>query len=174
MVPLPNRTPDDPFSNVNNVVSTVSDIRNMDQYTGRADHRFSDRNNLSGRYVYYNQYSNNGQSNMYPDPLVRERRDPFRGHNIVISDIHTFTPHIIHEIRIGLARQNFDFAAAGANEGLPQKLLGLPSTVPPDHIPIVANGLPSFTRTGKPPSAGGAAWCGSGTTRSPGSRATTP
>ena len=147
--PLPNRTPDDPFSNVNNVVSTVSDIRNMDQYTGRADHRFSDRNNLSGRYVYYNQYSNNGQSNMYPDPLVRERRDPFRGHNIVISDIHTFTPHIIHEIRIGLARQIFDFAAAGANEGLPQKLLGLPSTVPPDHIPIVANGLPSFYTNGQ-------------------------
>src|SRR5215831_12936996 len=147
--PLPNRAPDDPISNSNNVVSTVADIRNMDQYTGRADHRFSDKNNLSGRYVYYNQYSNNGQSNMYPDPLVRERRDPFRGHNIVISDVHTFTPHLVHETRVGLARQIFDFAAAGANEGLPQKLLGLPNTVPPDHIPIVSNGLPSFYTNGQ-------------------------
>jgi hypothetical protein len=147
--PLPNRAPDDPFSNSNNVVSTVSDIRNMDQYTARVDHRLSDKNNLSWRYVYYNQYSNNGQSNQYPDPLIRERRDPFRGHNVVVSDVHTFTPHLIHEIRLGLARQIFDFAAAGANEGLPQSLLGFPNTVPPDHIPIVSNGLPSFYTNGQ-------------------------
>jgi outer membrane receptor protein involved in Fe transport len=147
--PLPNRQPDDPFTNLNNVVSTVADIRNMDQYTTRADHRFSDANNLSFRYVHYNQYSNNGLSNNYPDPMIRERRDPFRGHNVVVSDIHTISPRVIHEIRLGVARQIFDFAAAGANEGLPQSLLGFPNTVPPDHIPIVANGLPSFYTNGQ-------------------------
>ncbi|HZN10058.1 MAG TPA: TonB-dependent receptor, partial [Blastocatellia bacterium] len=154
--PLPNRAPDNAFSNQNNYFGAVSEKRDMSQYTARVDHRFSEQNNFSARYVYYRQFRDNGTVNLYPDPLVRQRLDPFRGHNIVLSDVHSFTPRVIHEIRIGVARQAFDFAVASANLGLPQQL-GLPAVVPPDSFPAINNGLPIFN-TGTIGKRGGLIW----------------
>jgi hypothetical protein len=108
------------------------------------------------RNSYYRQYTDQGTSNLYPDPVVRQRFDPFRGHNIVLSDIHNFTPSLIHEFRIGLARQIFDFKVASAGGNWPQQL-GLPSIVPPDTFPAVSNGLPGF-QTGTVGKRGGAVW----------------
>jgi Carboxypeptidase regulatory-like domain len=154
--PLPNRTPDNPFTNLNNFFGAVQNKRNLNQYTSRVDHRFSERNNFSARYTYYRQFTDQGLTNLYPDPIVRTRNDPFRGHNIVLEDIHSFTPRLIHSIRFGVARQIFEFRVASADGNWPQQL-GLPSIVPPDTFPIINNGLTGFN-TGTVGKRGGVVW----------------
>lgn len=154
--PLPNRTPDNALTNLNNYFGAVSNKRNLNQHTGRFDHRFNERNSFTGRYIYYRQFTDNGTANLYPDPVVRQRTDPFRGHNLVLSDMHTFTPKLIHEIRVGVARQIFDFKVASAGDNWPQKL-GLPASVPGDTFPAINNGLPGFN-TGTVGRRGGVVW----------------
>lgn len=154
--PLPNRTPDNAFTNLNNYFGAVSNKRTLSNHTSRVDHRFSEKNNFTARYSYYKQYTDQGTSNLYPDPVVRQRFDPFRGHNVVLSDIHNFTPNLIHEFRIGVARQIFDFKVASAGDGWPQQL-GLPAIVPPDTFPAVSNGLPGF-QTGTVGKRGSSVW----------------
>jgi carboxypeptidase family protein len=154
--PLPNRTPDNAFSNLNNYYGAVSNKRTLDQYTSRVDHRFSEANNFSARYTFYRQFTDFGTANLYPDPTVRLRNDPFRGHNIVLEDIHSFTPHLIHTLRFGVARQVFDFAVASSGQDLPGQL-GLPDSVPPDTFPKISNGLNAFN-TGVVGKRGGSVW----------------
>lgn len=154
--PLPNRTPDNAFTNLNNYFGAVSNKRTLTNHTSRVDHRFSEKNNFTARYSFYKQYTDQGTSNLYPDPVVRQRFDPFRGHNIVLSDLHNFTPNLIHEVRIGVARQIFDFKVASAGDNWPQQL-GLPSIVPPDTFPAVSNGLTGF-QTGTVGKRGSSVW----------------
>jgi hypothetical protein len=151
--PLPNRTPDNLASNLNNYFGVVSNKRDLTNHTARVDHRFSEKNSFYGRFIFYRQFTDNGVRNLLPDPLARQRNDPFGGRNIVLGDTHTITPNLVHEFRIGVGRQNFNFQVASVNQGWPQKL-GLPAIVPPDQIPLINNGLPAFpdaigTRTGQ-------------------------
>ncbi len=141
--PLPNRTPDNANNNLNNYFGAVSNKRNLNNHTMRFDHRLTEKNNFSARYVYYKQFTDQGTSNLYPDPLIRQRNDPYRGHNIVLTDLHNFSSNVLHEFRIGVARQIFDFAVASAFQDYPQKL-GLPAIVPGDSFPGISNGLPGF------------------------------
>ncbi|MEY3282234.1 MAG: hypothetical protein RIR86_247, partial [Acidobacteriota bacterium] len=134
----------------------MSNRRTLNNHTSRFDHRVTDRNTFSVRYTFYRQFTDNGTSNLYPDPVVRQRTDPFRGHNVVLTDLHNFTPNLIHEVRIGVARQIFDFKVASAGGAWPQQL-GLPAIVPPDVFPAIGNGLPGFN-TGTVGKRGGAVW----------------
>lgn len=154
--PLPNRTPSNAFTNQDNFYGAVSGKRSMNQLTTRVDHRFSEQNSFTFRYIPYKQFFDQGINNLYPDPVVRQRFDPFRGHNVVLSDTHSFTPNLLHEIRIGVARQIFDFAVASAGGDWPQKL-GLPASVPNDTFPAISNGLPAF-QTGTVGKRGGLVW----------------
>jgi hypothetical protein len=154
--PLPNRTPDNAFSRLNNYVGTVSNEREFRQHVARLDHRISDRNQLAVRYVYSRQFTDQGTSNLYPDPVIRTRNDPFRGHNFVVTDQHTFSPTLLHETRFGLAKQVFDFTVVSFGGNWPQQL-GLPTSVPPDTFPQIRNGLPAFM-TGTVGNRGGDVW----------------
>ena len=154
--PLPNRAADNGFTNLNNYFGAVSNQRTLNNHTARFDHRLTDRNTFSARYTFYRQFTDNGTSNLYPDPVIRQRTDPFRGHNVVLTDLHNFTSNLIHEVRIGVARQLFDFRVASAGGGWPQQL-GLPAIVPPDVFPAINNGLPGFN-TGTVGKRGGAVW----------------
>ncbi|MFN0121109.1 MAG: carboxypeptidase regulatory-like domain-containing protein [Blastocatellia bacterium] len=151
--PLPNRTPENAASNLNNYFGVVSNKRDLVNHTARVDHRFSEKNNFYGRFIFYRQFTDNGLRNLLPDPLARQRLDPYGGRNFVLSDTHSFTPNLLHEFRIGLARQFFKFQVASAGLGIPAQI-GLPSIVPPDQLPLIGNGLPNFpdaigTRTGQ-------------------------
>ncbi|NDD64657.1 MAG: TonB-dependent receptor [Acidobacteria bacterium] len=128
--PLANRTADNAFTNLNNYFGAVSNRRTLNNHTSRFDHRVTDRNTFSVRYTFYRQFTDNGTANLYPDPVVRQRTDPFRGHNVVLTDLHNFTPNLIHETRIGVARQIFDFKVASAGGAWPQQL-GLPAMLHP-------------------------------------------
>ncbi len=155
--PLPNRTPDNAFTNLNNYSGMATNKKTLNQHTTRVDHKFSAQNSFSARYVYYRQWTDNGTSNVYyPDPLVSKRYDPYAGHNIVLTDLHVFSPSLVHEFRVGVARQIFTFTAASAYLGIPQKM-GLPAIVPGDVTPTISNGLPGFN-TGTIGKRGGVVW----------------
>ncbi len=154
--PLPNRTPDNALTNLNNYFGAVSGYRRMNQSTTRLDHRFNERHNISARYVYYLQFTDSGTGNRYPSQVIRGRFDYFGGHNLVLSDSYVIRPNLIHEFRIGVARQHFTFSVPSTGGDWPQKL-GLPSSVPPDVFPNVSNGLPAYS-TGTTGLRGGLIW----------------
>lgn len=141
--PLPNRAPDNPLTNSNNWIGQVSENREMNQYTAKIDHRFNEKNTLSGRYMRYKHFNDNGLAGSLPDPNVRARLDNYLNYNVLVNDTHTFTPSFLNEFRVSVARQAFPFQAYSFGQDWPEKL-GLPATVPRDTLPRVNNGLPGF------------------------------
>lgn len=141
--PLPNRTPANAFTNASNWIGQVNEVRNMNQWTVKADQRISEKNSLSGRFLYYKHFNDNGFASALPDPNVRQRLDNYLNYNTTINDTHSFTPSLLNEFRISVARQAFPFQAYSFGQGWIGKL-GLPSTVPEGTLPRVDNGLPGF------------------------------
>ncbi len=142
--PLPNRAAINAFTQTNNYQSNVPEARNMQQHTIKGDHRFNDQNSMFVRYINYNHYTDGGnQQSVWPDPLVRARIDNLYSRNGTINDTHTFTPRLLNEFRLGLARQSFAFQAASYGKDLPREL-GLSPTIPSDTLPLISNGFASF------------------------------
>ena len=141
--PLPNRTPTNAFTNANNFGNIANEIRAMRQYTIKMDHRFSNKNSLFARYSYFLHETDNGNGNIYPNPVVSKRDDVLNNKNFVLSDTHTFTPSLLNELRVGVTRGYFPFIVRSFGGGWPAKL-GLPSSVPADTFPGIGNGLPGF------------------------------
>ena len=143
--PLPNQAPSNPFTNANNYLASVSLNTTMQQYTTRLDHRFSDNDTFFGRYTYFVNYYDNGTAAPWPNPAVRARYDNFETRNAAIDETHTFSPTVLNEFRLGIARQFFPFQAASYNQNWPQKL-GFPSSVPNTVVPTITNnGYTLFT-----------------------------
>lgn len=143
--PAPNRTPSNPFTQQNNYLSTVKENREMHQHTVKGDHRFNDKNSMFVRYIYYNHYTDGGnQQAPWPDPLVRARIDNLVTQNVTLNDTHTFSPQILNEFRVGVARQGFAFQAASYGQDLPRKL-NMPASVPSATLPFInGNGYSNF------------------------------
>ncbi|MCU0245264.1 MAG: TonB-dependent receptor [Bryobacter sp.] len=142
-LPLPNQAPSNTFSQANNWIGQVSEKRDMNQYTTKIDHRFSDKNTLFGRYMYYKHFNDNGLAGPLPDPNVRARLDNYKNYNILLNDTHSFSPVMLNEFRVGVTRQAFPFQAYSFGQNWPEKL-GLPASVPRDTLPRVDAGLPSI------------------------------
>jgi hypothetical protein len=143
--PLPNRTPTDPFTNSNNFTNPgAKTIPNSQQYMAKGDHRFSPANSLSLRYT-FSRYTTESIG-IFPNDLCCSRTDDIRNRNAAITDIHTFSPRLIHEARLGIVRQHFVFPQNAQSVeplgryavpgGWPARL-GLPASVPPDFMPAV-------------------------------------
>ena len=98
--------PDPNLSGARNFVSTPSDTRDIDQYTIRIDHRFSDSNNFFGRFSRnvdleldpFDQYS--GITNL---PQFG-RLDDQTAISISLVDNHVFNPNLVGEFRLGYNR----------------------------------------------------------------------
>lgn len=137
-MPLPNRTPVNPFTQQQNYLSTVKESRDMQQHTLKVDHRFSEKNNFFARYLQYRHYTDgsNNTSNPWPDPLVRARYDTMQNKNLVLSDTHAFAPNLLNELRVGVTRSYFPFQAASYGDDLP-RTLGLNATVPSATLPNI-------------------------------------
>jgi hypothetical protein len=141
--PLPNRAPANAFTNASNWIGQVNEVRHMNQYTVKGDHKISEKNTISGRFMYYKHFNDNGFAGALPDPNVRQRLDNYLNYNTTINDTHTFTPSLLNEARISVARQAFPFQAYSYNQDWIAKL-GLPASVPEGTLPRVDNGLPGF------------------------------
>jgi hypothetical protein len=140
--PTANRAPSNTFTQSNNWIGQVSEKRNMQQWTVKGDHRFTERNNFQVRYSYYTHFNDNGYFSAYPDPNMRNRLDNYTNRNAVLTDTHTFSPSVLNEFRSSIARQYFPFQAYSYGQDWPQKL-GLPASVPGYTLPRVSiGGLP--------------------------------
>ncbi|MBC8167262.1 MAG: hypothetical protein H7Y20_15500, partial [Bryobacteraceae bacterium] len=140
--PVPNRTPSDPFTNSNNFQQLGSEKRDMNQYTLKLDHRFTDKNTWFGRYSRFQHKTDNG-SNIYPNPVVSRRDDDLLTWNVLLSDTHVFTPTLLNEVRVSATRGQFPFVARSFGGDWPSQL-GLPSIVPNATVPSINNGTPGF------------------------------
>ena len=65
------------------------------------------------------------------------RYDHFGTKNARIDETHTFSPRLLNEFRIGMARQAFPFQSASYNQDWPSKL-GLPASVPNTVFPSIS------------------------------------
>jgi outer membrane receptor protein involved in Fe transport len=140
LVPMPNRTPDNAFTQSNNYIGSPSQHEHMEQYLVKADQYFSSKNQGFFRYMYYNEFNDNG-GNIYTNPILAFRYDNLESRNAVIGDTHMFSPTLFNETRLDLARSYFPFQNASYKQNVPQQL-GLPASVPDYEIPLI-NGLPT-------------------------------
>jgi len=145
--PLPNWTPSNPYTNSDNYNGAIIYRMNMKQYTIRGDHRISDSDSLFARYTDFLNFQNNGNSGPWPNPVVEDRYDYFNTHNFMLSETHTFSPSLINEFSLGVARQHFPYRDASYGQNWTVKL-GLPPSVPNVTMPEIENGLADFPNVG--------------------------
>jgi len=133
--PLPNRTPINAFTQSQNFEDQALTKTNWTQSNFRVDHRFTDRNSIFFRYTHA-KHGTSGNS-IFTDPTVgQDRVDNQINRNAMISDTHTFSPTLLNNLRVGVMRQAFDFAAINAGKDWPDKL-GLPAVIPRDQFPQI-------------------------------------
>ncbi len=120
-----------------------------DVYSFRGDHRISENNFLFARVGIT---KTNGDNNAGP---LKEGYGPggivsnIPGRSLVISDTHTFTPSLVHELKLGFNRTVF--ANTDYNFGKDvQSLLGIQGIANPGNDPGIA-GMPSFSFGGAVP-----------------------
>jgi hypothetical protein len=129
-----------------NYVSTPEDINNISQFTVKVDHLISDKDHLSGRYIFYNDYELDpfdvfsGITNL---PFYG-RDDYQRSQNAAISDTHIFTSSLVGELTLGYLRYH-QLRENVSHENWPQiwGIEGTTTNLPPD-----AGGVPAVLVTG--------------------------
>jgi outer membrane receptor protein involved in Fe transport len=129
-----------------NYVSTPTDIHNVHQFTTRVDHLISEKDHLSGRYSFYNDYELDpfdvfsGITNL---PSYG-RDDSQRSQNAAISDTHMFTPSLVGELTLGYLRYH-QLRENVSHENWPQ-IWGIQGTT--TNLPADAGGVPAVLVTG--------------------------
>jgi hypothetical protein len=134
--PLPNRAPDNVFTNLNNFSANLGSFKKATQIMGKADHSFSNANRLSFRYMVWDHRDDQATNGLgiFPDRVARVRDDKYINRNFNLSDLHTFSPSLINDLRIGVSWMDFGFAPLSLDQGEAAKL-GFPSSVPGRIIP---------------------------------------
>jgi hypothetical protein len=138
----------------NNYVAILKDVQRWDQGDGRIDWNWNENNQVFGRFS--RQDTVTTRPSTFPNvtvpglstPVSLGNEDTFAGdstllaYNAVASWIHTFTPTLILEAKMGFNRFNLDFRQEGATAGaqLGEKLGVRNSNQGPqsDGIPIVS------------------------------------
>jgi len=129
-----------------NYVSTPEDINNVNQFTTKVDHLISDKDHLSGRYIFYNDYELDpfdvfsGITNL---PFYG-RDDYQRSQNAAISDTHIFTSSLVGELTLGYLRYH-QLRENVSHENWPE-LWGIQGTT--TNLPPDAGGVPAVLVTG--------------------------
>ncbi|HYW71174.1 MAG TPA: TonB-dependent receptor [Pyrinomonadaceae bacterium] len=131
----------------NNFTRSGNESDNLDQFDARIDHRFSERNQLYGRFSYMKDITapvtplpeGSGNITTGVTGLTDTRAQSFAG-----NSIHVFNQRTLNELRIGYTRRSIDRAATSLDSP-PSQSLALPG--------IPTNGafektLPTFTVAG--------------------------
>ena len=133
ILPDANATPINVFSQTNNFYQVNRNATDSNQYTARIDHRFSDKNLLYGRFMFFEHNPYPLTSNFVPLEASGSRTDDLQNKNLVLSDTHTFSSRLVNEFRAVLMRNYLNFKVTSADRNWPQRL-GLPKT-PQDVFP---------------------------------------
>jgi hypothetical protein len=146
--PHANNTPTNAFTNTNNYLFLNRGLSHMYNMLGRVDYRLTSKDQVFGRFAYYQNFTNGGigGGTYYPNPLVANRYDTYTSKELLVGDTHTMSSSLINDLRFSIERQEFPFQAASAGMNFPAAL-GLPSNVPSYALPSVGNGLPGSNQT---------------------------
>lgn len=131
----------------NNFRRVANEPDTQDQFDVRVDHRFSDKDQVYGRYSYARDFTEpvtplpDGSGNITSGALGNTET---LGQSFVSNYIHFFSPRLSNELRVGYTRRSIDRSAL-LLDGPPSEEIGLPG------IPSNAafeNELPTFNVTG--------------------------
>ena len=120
--PLPN-DPTGPYG-PNSYLSALKTPLNSDQYSGRIDHRFSDKDSMFGRFTYDNivePLANLEEATINP---TWSTGFPYGSRNLAVSEVHVFTPTLTNALGLTWMRV--------LNENTPATARGLTSLVTND------------------------------------------
>jgi outer membrane receptor protein involved in Fe transport len=142
---------------INNYVAILKDVQRWDQGDGRIDWNWNEKNQVFGRYS--RQDTVTTRPSTFPNvtvpglstPVSLGNEDTFAGdstlhaYNAVASWVHTFTPALLLETKMGFNRFNLDFRQEGAAPGaqLGEKLGVRNSNQGPQ-----SDGIPIFSPSG--------------------------
>ncbi len=123
----------------NNFFSNQEETIAQDQFVGRLDHRFSDKDSIFGR------YSTSSNHNVLPAQLPLPASNPSivkpAAHSIVASETHIFTPALISELRGGYQETQEIQQINAPREFSQYGIVGVP-----DYPQVL--GLPTFAVSG--------------------------
>jgi len=140
LVPLPNTTPSNAFTQANNYITQEPNRLAQYQINVRGDHSFSPANMISFRYS--KNRSDNTPANLFGnDAAPNFGALTFVAHNAMLQDVHTFSPTTLLTLRAGWSRFATDRKSPGSGDPVDMSALGLP-----DYIPDTA--FPRFDITG--------------------------
>ncbi|MGH9673148.1 MAG: carboxypeptidase regulatory-like domain-containing protein, partial [Bryobacteraceae bacterium] len=112
----------------NNFVNVPIERNRTDQFDIRADHNFTEKVTLFGRYS----FSDTNLFRPAPRPGLAEGsfNDTFgaalwRSQQIALGSTWTVSPHVVSELRVGLTRGNFFQTPPNFGSGCPEALIGL-------------------------------------------------
>jgi hypothetical protein len=133
-----------------NYVDNLAQSADDNTHLGRIDHNFSDRDRLSGRYIWFGGTTlaavtlpNNGTSN---SPGSQ---------NLAITETHTFSPTFFLETRAGFSRNKTDFKTQDFGFNAASVFTGVPGVVDATKD-MLDSGLPRVTISGGYAALGGA------------------
>ena len=133
LFPAPNLT------GANNFFSNQKETVNNDQYIGRLDHRFSERDTAFARYIA--SFSTNVLPASLPPPASSPSVVWPEAHSFAASESHVFTPTLLNEARIGYQETREKQTIPGPRLFDQYGIVGAPD------LPNVT-GLPTFAVTG--------------------------
>jgi Carboxypeptidase regulatory-like domain len=131
----------------NNFRRVTNEGTDQDQFDIRLDHRFSDNDQIFGRYSFFNEDATpvtplpDGSGNITQGALGFQKS---RGYQAVGNYLHVFSQRIINELRVGYTRRSIDRRAL-LLDSPPSQSLGLPGI--PQNAAF-QNELPTFTIAG--------------------------
>jgi hypothetical protein len=123
-----------------NFVGNVPAITKDNTHLIRIDHNFSDRDRLTGRYIDYFGNTFTGGSL----PTTGGVSNVPNQQNAALSEVHTFSPTFLSELRLGFSRNKTNFTVQDANLNAATVLTGVPGVVNSTVNPLDA-GLPTIT-----------------------------
>src|SRR5215470_14089023 len=131
----------------NNFRRVANEGTNQDQFDIRLDHRFSDNDQIFGRFSFFNEDATpvtplpEGSGNITQGALGFQKS---RGYQAVGNYLHVFSQRLINELRVGYTRRSIDRRAL-LLDSPPSQSLGLPGI--PQNAAF-QNELPTFTIAG--------------------------
>ena len=131
----------------NNFRRVANEGTDQDQFDIRLDHRFSDNDQIFGRYSFFNEDATpvtplpDGSGNITQGALGFQKS---RGYQTVGNYVHVFSQRVVNELRVGYTRRSIDRRAL-LLDSPPSQSLGLPGI--PQNAAF-QNELPTFTIAG--------------------------
>lgn len=131
----------------NNFRRVANEGTNQDQFDTRLDHRFSDHNQVFGRFSFFNEDAMpvtplpDGSGNITQGATGLQKS---RGYQAVGNFLHVFPTNLVNELRVGYTRRSIDRRAL-LLDSPPSQSLGLPGI--PQNAAF-QNELPTFTIAG--------------------------